>query len=293
MRRRFLVLASFLLLTLVLAAACGGGGDSKPPSTPASTTAASGTPTSQSTPGAAATTASTPTSGGILPSGTGGAYISLGDSIAAGEGASDPATTSYVGIMGEALRKKYGAELEVINLAEGGATSQDVIDKQIPAAAARLQEGDVRLVTIAVGGNDLQAIQNSPNAATCIADVFDPACPVLNTVGETRDKLEAIMQAIYTAAPSAEIAILVYPNLYSGTGNPLEVPAGDAFDLLDVTIVGVASQMQLTAADPRRAFAGNGLTLTHLGDATPDPHPNDAGYSAIADSFLALLGLQR
>ena len=42
-----------------------------------------------------------------LGEGTGGIYLALGDSIAAGEGASDPSTSSYVALVAEALRARF------------------------------------------------------------------------------------------------------------------------------------------------------------------------------------------
>ena len=58
-----------------------------------------------------------------------GLYISLGDSIAAGNGASDPARTSFV-----ALLAHDEGDLPVLQLAKAGATTQDVLDTQMRLA---------------------------------------------------------------------------------------------------------------------------------------------------------------
>src|SRR5438874_11224543 len=78
-----------------------------------------------------------------------GVYISLGDSIAAGNGSSDPSTTSFV-----ALVDHDEGELPLINLADAGATTQEVIDNQVPWAVGAMNGSDVAVITISVGGND-------------------------------------------------------------------------------------------------------------------------------------------
>jgi lysophospholipase L1-like esterase len=220
----------------------------------------------------------------------GGLYLALGDSIAAGAGASDSKSTSYVGRVESVLRQHYN-NVELRNLAVGGHTTQDLIDQQLPAALDALKNDDVRLVTITIGGNDLNVVQNSPDAATCIADVNDPKCPVAEILVGTEERLDRVMGDLRGAGADVPIAIQVYPNLFSGTGHVFEQPAGQAFGKLNDVIERVAAKHDILIADPRAAFEGRGGKLTHTLDATPDFHPNDAGYGAIADAFLNALGL--
>lgn len=225
----------------------------------------------------------------LLPGGSGGVYVALGDSFAAGDGASDPATASYVARIGAALRDRYGEALEVRNLAVGGATTQSLIDSQLPDAIAALTAGDVRLVTITIGGNDLNELQSSPDTVACLEDVASPACPVADLLVGTEERLDAILGELRSAAPDAVIAMELYPNVFAATGHVFEGPAGAAFGMLNDVIAGVAGRHDILLADPRAPFARGGIS--HVLDPTPDPHPNDDGHRAIAEAFLEALGL--
>ncbi len=220
--------------------------------------------------------------------GTGGVYLALGDSVAAGSGASDAIGTSYVALVADALRARYGETLEVRSLAVSGHTTQQLIDEQLPAAVAALEQGDVRLVTVTISGNDLAPYMAEP---ACRPDPSNPACPLEDGLLEVERRLSLILRELRSAGPEAVIVIQLYPNLFSGTGHEFERPADIAFDMLNGVITGVAHRHGVLVADPRRAFVAEGRYLTHLDDPTPDAHPNDDGYRAIADAFLEVLGL--
>lgn len=238
---------------------------------------------------AAAAACSGSSSAAILPDGEGGVYVALGDSFAAGDGASDPATTSYVALVGEELRGLYGDGLEVRNLAVGGATTQSLIDDQLQAALDLLATGDVvRLVTVTIGGNDLNALGASE---VCQHDPADPECPIADILAGIEQRLDGTLVQLRRAAPDTPIVMELYPNIFSGTGHMFERPAETAFGMLNAVIEDVTARNGVILADPRRPFTGNGRDLTHLLDPTPDPHPNDDGHRAIARAFLDSVGL--
>lgn len=221
----------------------------------------------------------------------GGDYISLGDSIADGSGSSE--NLGYDSPVFGALLKRLGRRAILHHRASGGATTQDLIDGQLPPTLKTLRRGDVRLITITIGGNDLDILQSSPDAATCIADVDDPKCPVAKILVRTEERLDRILGELREAGPDVQIVIQVYPNLFSGTGHVFEQPAGQAFGKLNDVIERVAAKHDIQIADPRAAFEGRGDELTHTLENPPDFHPNDAGYEAIADAFIEVLGLER
>jgi lysophospholipase L1-like esterase len=228
----------------------------------------------------------TPTS--PLPDVTGGVYLALGDAIAAGGGASDAASTGYVALVAQALRSRFGEELELQSLAVGGHATQALIDQQLPRALGRLEAGAVRVVTVTIALNDLDVYLVD---GACLPDPSVPACPLEDALLGVEQRLDRILGDLREAGPGATIVILAYPNFYSGTGHQLERPAEIAFDLLNGVISTVAKRHNVLVADPRTAFQDRGNELTHLLDAEPDFHPNDAGHRVIADAFLEVLGV--
>lgn len=215
-------------------------------------------------------------------------YLSLGDSIAAGDGASDPGTAGFVALVLARLRERFGDDIELASLAVPGHTTQALIDEQLGPAIDLLETGDVLLVTVAIGGNDLQQYAADP---ACVGDPADPACPLEDGLLQVDQRLASILKQLRAAAPETTIVVLAYPNLFSGTGHTFQRQAEIAFDLLDGVIVSVARRYDVIVADARRSFDGRGHELGHLTDPTPDAHPNDDGYRVIADVVLEALGL--
>jgi lysophospholipase L1-like esterase len=230
---------------------------------------------------AANTAARTPVAGSPR-----GAYISLGDSIAAGNGSSDPAKTSFV-----ALLAHDEGGLPLTQLAKAGATTDDVIQQQMRAALDLIGRGNVALITISVGGNDLAPL--IPNAA-CLREPLPPSCPLDTALAGVERNLDIIVTRLRAADATVPIVLLAYPNFFSGTGHAFEAPAGRVLPLLDDIVRRVASRYPHTAvADAAPAFEGKGKTLTHVLDPQFDPHPTDAGHRLIAEAFEAAIRTER
>ena len=215
-----------------------------------------------------------------------GLYISLGDSIAAGNGASDPARPSFV-----ALLAHDEGDLPVLQLAKAGATTQDVLDSQMRPALDAIAAKKIAFITIAIGGNDLAALV--PNTA-CTQEPLPPSCPLDSTLVVVEHNLNLIMGQLRAAAADVPIVLLAYPNFFSGTGHPFEAPAARVLPKLDDVIRHVAEGYPHTqVADATHAFDGKGRTLTHVLDPRFDPHPTDAGHRVIAGTFEAALAAER
>jgi lysophospholipase L1-like esterase len=210
---------------------------------------------------------------------SGDVYASMGDSVAAGNGASDASTTAFAALV--AARE----ELTLFNVAKAGATTRVVIDEQLARVLPLLGSGRVRLITISAGGNDLAAL--IPNAA-CTEDSPPEACPLDETLDGVSGRLDELLRLLRDADPSVPIVLLGYPNFFSGTGHAWEAPAGRVLPAL-------VQRLQTTAAKYDRvvvatpSFDGRGDEPTHVNDAQFDPHPNDAGHRVIADAILAAL----
>jgi acyl-CoA thioesterase-1 len=76
-------------------------------------------------------------------------YVALGDSTVEGIGATS-AAANYVSRIGDRLRAVYPAA-KIINLGKGGATSADVVKKQLEKAVRQKPQ----LVTLSIGPNDI------------------------------------------------------------------------------------------------------------------------------------------
>jgi len=211
----------------------------------------------------------------------GGVYVSLGDSIAAGVGASDRERAGFAAVLAE----REGAS-DVENVAAAGATTQDVLDKQVPAATDVAANRRVAFITISAGGNDLAALV--PNAS-CQEDPLPDTCPLDAALAGVEARLDEILRRLRAAEPRAPIVLLAYPNFFSGTGHEFEGPAGRVLRRLDAVIVRVAARYPRTGvAVTAGRWEGNGGTLTHVGSGDFG-HPTDAGNRIIADAFGAAL----
>ena len=208
----------------------------------------------------------------------GDVYVALGDSIAAGTGATDG---GYPARVAEEL-----GDIELESLAVPGHTTQDLIDHQLAPALDLLESRDVGLVTLTIGGNDL--FQYAADA-DCVEDPADEDCPLRRGLTQVEQRLDLVLRRLREADGDAVIVVQLYPNLFSGTGHMFERQADTAFALLNDVIAETARRHDAVLADPRAAFRGRGDELSHLLDPTPDAHPNDAGYEAIAAAFLQAL----
>ena len=222
----------------------------------------------------------------VLPSGDGGVYVALGDSVAEGENASDPEATDYVALVFDALREHYGGSLRLESLAVSGHTTQDLIEQQLPQALDFLRNGDVRVVTLTIAGNDIFGLAEN---SVCPTAPQNPACPFDDFIAETEGRLDTVLGELRNAGPETAIVIQVYPNPFAGTSS--EGPGEYSFGRLNDLIEEVAARHDVIVADPREEFEGRAGELTGTLDSPPDFHPNDAGYEIFATAFLEALGL--
>ncbi len=210
-----------------------------------------------------------------------GTYVSLGDSVAAGNGASDKNATSFAALLA------HDEGVQLMQVAVSGATTQDVIDKQLPDVVAKTAGMHLAFITISVGGNDLAGL--IPNA-TCQQEPLPASCPLDASLAKLEANYTTILKTLRTAHPDTPIVLLAYPNFFSGTGHVFEAPAARVLPRLDDVIRRLATNFpHVAVADPFAAFEGRGPELTHVLDPKFDPHPTDAGHRIIADDFINAL----
>ena len=201
-------------------------------------------------------------------------FLALGDSLTAGYGAT-PVTNGYAYELYQ--RGVYDSMNNTIfaNAAVPGATSQQVLNFQVPAATQIFQP---HVITMTVGGNDLLAILNGANP--------------LQVLQTFQANLAGILTQVCIALPGTHVYVA---NLYEIREFP--VPTGDVVGAFNMTVEGVVGFANATVcggkakvADVHAQFAGpqQGLLLINRNNAGQfEVHPTNAGYSAMAQAFIA------
>jgi len=197
-------------------------------------------------------------------------YIALGDSLAAGYGAM-PTTNGYAYLLYQEGAFDKTSNTLFANAAVPGATSQDVLDHQLPQAIERFVP---QVVTLSVGGNDLLAI-------------FAGADPSL-VLTQLQSNLTGILCGLKLALPHSRITIHNLYDVPEVTGGP-GTPAFGLLTTVNDIIAGVAQACGVALADVFTAFEGrSGLLLVERhGAGQFEVHPTNAGYRTIAQAFVA------
>ena len=237
-------------------------------------------------------------------------YLALGDSLAAGVGASNPAVTGYVPQLYELLRQQLACQpagrpschsLALRNLGVGGATSTTLLATQLPEAVAELQarnhdrnpHNDVQVVTIDIGGNDLFGVVSSCAAGPtpeCVAVIQARlqtfAANFTQILGELRaaagPDTVIIAMTYYNPLPSCQLA-----SLAPLADAVLEGGPGVTVGLNDLIRSIAAAHGVLVAETYGR------LGPEELVGGSDCLHPNDAGYQVITEAFAAALAEAR
>lgn len=287
-----------LITAVVLLVACSSGDDS-----------------SDTTEGTAPTTAAiTPTAD--EPSGI---YLSLGDSYADGDGASEP-SRSYAALLPERLEDR-GYDLDVVDLACRGARVADLVHgtacpdetdriditpfegrSQIDAALdlMAVEPGLVRVITITIGGNDITSCVESDDPIDCVVD----------GVAMISQQLGPSLQRLREAAGYDTVIIgLTYPDVILG-----EWLNDDNRELAELSVTAFRDFINPALASAYAEIDAQFVDVTDATDAyvpldqtvdtddhgeipvavariceltwyceNADIHPNDDGYDLIAD----------
>lgn len=237
-------------------------------------------------------------------------HLALGDSVAAGVGATDPDDTGYVPQLYDRLRDALDCwpgpaprcrSLHLENVAEGGATTISLIGEQLPDAVDLLTSrnadarpgNDVRVVTVTIGGNDLfgpvvEACQSDPTAPEC-------AATVAAQLQQVATSLSVILSALVEAAgDDATVAVMTYYNPLGACVLSDLAPLADVV-LEGGTIAGgtVALPVGLNDIIRQSAAATGAVVADTYGALDTDDlvggrdclHPDDSGHRIIADIF--------
>ena len=272
-----------------------------------------------------------------------GTYLALGDSVAAGTQQPSPFTDGYTSELFDRLERKYDFDT-FVNLACPGDDTVEMISgtggasqfgslcygpfaqlppggtSQLDAAVAYLaaNPGEVGLITIAIGANDVLA-----------CDPTDPP-EVLNAclaaqLGQIQTNLPVILETLQASAPGVPIVAMNYynPNLAFWITGPegqalatqsqaLTMAFNDTLEAVyhgfGVPVVDVATAFKTYrdwGGDPPRNVrairrltlmcerSGKAFVLSDYDPVEPGPqtdiHPSDKGYTKIAKAHFRLI----
>jgi lysophospholipase L1-like esterase len=219
------------------------------------------------------------------------AYIALGDSFAAGQGAGsylDACLRSPDSYPADAVEKK--AVRLAINAACQGSTTEVVVATQLE----RLNKS-IAVVTITAGGNNLDT---TGLLAVCTPDPASPDClqglqersivlaqASVNS-GSLYQSLLTMVSAVKNKASDARVYVTGYPLLFHSPSIPAEAIANQLTLGLNLAVKNAAEAAGARYVDVAGAFIGHGIGS---GDqwingpeagATDAYHPNAAGYRA-------------
>lgn len=201
-------------------------------------------------------------------------YMALGDSLAAGYGAI-PATNGYVYLLYQGGAFDTVPNTLLSNVGVPGATSQAVLDHQVPLAVDAFRP---QVATVTVGGNDLLTILSGADPNT-----------VIPAFGQN---LGQILHTLCVGVPGIRIYV---SNLYT-----VPLPDVPQVDTVVSTFNNVVAQVVQAAqwsgcntrlVDVYGAFLDQaGLLLIEHHDANLyEVHPTNAGYRVMAQAFLGAI----
>ena len=204
-------------------------------------------------------------------------YISLGDSLAVGVGASDPREKGYAPLYRDLLERETGREVRLVQLGVSGETSESFIngpDPQLARAEAVLRESPGAAVTLSLGANDLlqEADGTDPEREAALARYAENLDLILDTLNGASDPApEVTVLAIYNPAPGS------FTDEWAGR--------------LNAQIRAVAERNGARVAAADRAFRGHEAEYSHYDQYSTDIHPTDKGYEALARAFAEATGV--
>lgn len=197
-------------------------------------------------------------------------YVALGDSLAAGVGAS----RGYVDRYADRLRADTGARVRVTNLGVSGQTSSQLLRVLRDDASARRAIGGAEVITFNIGINDLGRARGEYEAEIC-GGARNERCLRDATVRLERN-WDTITEEIL-ALRSADEAVI----RSTGLGYTPRVEGVSRRYLQETN-----SHIAASTADSGIPYAEVSLDA---GGLSPDGlHPDDSGYAEIADHLERL-----
>jgi lysophospholipase L1-like esterase len=231
-------------------------------------------------------------------------YLALGDSMAAGTGASTTATR-YVNVLYQHEVGRFPT-LQLDNIACGGATTTSMIDGPGCSYATGTQLGDAEAFLRAhpkqdIGANNVDGCQ--------VGETISPSC-VADGLAHITSELPQILSGLQDAYPGVAVYGMTYYDPFLGEwldGSAGQTVAQQSESLvldLNALLTQVDTAAGAATADPATLFQTTdfALTGTYLGATEPQNvadvcnwtlfcsdggniHPNDTGHALVAQAF--------
>jgi lysophospholipase L1-like esterase len=255
-----------------------------------------------------------------IPAGAG--FVAMGSSFAAGPGipayVDDPAAPCYRSDQNYARQVARRRGLALVDVSCSGATTKhldgprDAIPPQLDALTP-----DTRLVTVTIGGNDLNYIGRLVTAS-CLGLAAEtggattdcrpvPPAPTEQDYADTAARMDAVAKEIRRRSPAARLVFVDYLAVLPASGvcaaTPLSAAEADADREIARRLAAITARV--AADNGAEAIRASSLSVGHdacSGDpwmhGYPRPgapvsgasyHPNAAGMTAIADALEALV----
>jgi lysophospholipase L1-like esterase len=235
------------------------------------------------------------------------AYLSLGDSLAYGQGVDDPATEGFAALLHKALQPGApdgsATPGDFVNLgALGGVTSTSMLDEQLGDAIDEIQGrretaspvDDFKVITLSIGGNDFFDLVDVCQTASLPLDATSDCVQTLvHTYTDFQANLTLILSRLRAAAgPETQIAVLTYYNSLPSCQLVELAPLAElALEGDGGQLPGLDNLIRAVAAS-QGAIVVEGYGLIGDGDlvgGTDCLHPNQAGHQKLAEAFEAAL----
>jgi lysophospholipase L1-like esterase len=234
-------------------------------------------------------------------------YLALGDSVAAGIGASS-SETGYVAVLHDTLTdarncgegEALGCRLSLVSMAVPGATTTSLIGRagessQLSDAVALLRArnsdrppvDDVKLVTLTIGGNDVFG----PVLGACAGDPGTELCQatIAGRLALVAQNYDLILSALRTAAGGdTTIAVMTYYNpLPACRLAPLSPLAEQVLEGGGGLAAGLNDIIRQSAARHGAVVVETAAVVgpDDLVGGTDCLHPDDSGHADIAAAF--------
>jgi lysophospholipase L1-like esterase len=235
------------------------------------------------------------------------AYLSLGDSLAAGEGAADPVSDSYAALVHAGLPQRVGRNAsprELINLGKrGGETTVRMryggqLDEALQQIVARRRSesnrDDVKVITVSLGGNDLFPVLEVCAGTSLSLDMSSPCGKALTQgYADFAANFDFIIGALkHAAGADVRIVVLTYYNSLPACNLAPLAPLAHLVLQGDGASVPGLNNLIRSIAAYRHVLVAEGqgrLSSSDLVGGDDCRHPNSTGHAKLAAAFLEAL----